>query len=257
MIIFNYFLIFVIVILAIYIAVIQNHINALLAYGIFGAALSAVFFILNAPDVAIVEITVGAAFIFFIYLIAIKKVGKVKVYYVLTPYLVEKKQNKLTGFEYAVLNDFIESKGLDVEYIEVKKTQSFDALEKNGDILIGGHINSKDSDILYSDEFLPTKLISIGTPDKTSYGYFIENLKVENDIEKIEKDFLVDLIRYKYLLYLGKTFENNDIKETKTSGYKVLFNSNNDFLREEFNEFIEELKKDKDKYEDFIRRYIG
>lgn len=257
MIIFNYFLIFVIVILAIYIAVIQNHINALLAYGIFGAALSAVFFILNAPDVAIVEITVGAAFIFFIYLIAIKKVGKVKVYYVLTPYLVEKKQNKLTGFEYAVLNDFIESKGLDVEYIEVKKTQSFDALEKNGDILIGGHINSKDSEILYSDEFLPTKLISIGNPDKTSYGYFIENLKVENDIEKIEKDFLVDLIRYKYLLYLGKTFENNDIKETKTSGYKVLFNSNNDFLREEFNEFIEELKKDKDKYEDFIRRYIG
>src|SRR6056297_450988 len=99
MIIFNYFMIAVIVILALYISLIKNHINALLAYGMFGAALSAVFFILNAPDVAIVEITVGAAFIFFIYLIAIKKVGKVRVYYVLTPYMVEKRENKIMGFE--------------------------------------------------------------------------------------------------------------------------------------------------------------
>ncbi len=257
MIIFNYFMIAVIVILALYISLIKNHINALLAYGMFGAALSAVFFILNAPDVAIVEITVGAAFIFFIYLIAIKKVGKVRVYYVLTPYMVEKRENKIMGFEYALLNHFIEAKGLEVEYVEVSEEESFQKLEKSGDILIGGHTKINDNEILESEEFLPTKIFMVGKPNKTSYGYFEEDLEAKYKLDEFNDNFIIDLIRYKYLLYLGKTFNNNKVEELKTTGYKILFNSNNDFLKEEFNDFIEEFKNDKDKYEELIRRYIG
>ena len=258
MIIFNYFLMFVIVVVSLYISIVKNHINALLAYGIFGAALSAIFFILNAPDVAIVEITVGAAFIFFIYLIAMKKVGKIKVYYVLTPYLVEKKQNNLTGFEFAVIDKFVESKGLEVEYIQVSEEEALGKLEKNGDILIGGHTNIGKRNLITSNEILPTKILSIGDPEISSYGIFKEDTKIESELKKFNDNFIIDLIRYKYLLYLGKTFENNEVEEYKTSGYKLVFNSNNSFLKEEFDEYIDDLKNNNiDEYQEMIRRHIG
>lgn len=255
--IFNYFLLIVTVIVALYISIVKNHINALLAYGIFGAALSAIFFILNAPDVAIVEITVGAAFIFFIYLIAIKKVGKIKVYYVLTPYLMEKKQNNLTGFEFSIINKFVNSKGLEVEYVQVEEKKALEKLEEDGDILIGGITNIGEKNIITSKEILPTKIISVGNPKISSYGIFEENKEIENKLDNFTKDFLIDLIRYKYLLYLGKSFESNEIKEYKTSGYKFVFNSKNNFLKEEFNDFIKNLKNNEEEYQEMIRRYIG
>ncbi len=258
MMIFNYFLMTVIVVVALYISLIKNHINALLAYGIFGAALSAIFFILNAPDVAIVEITVGAAFIFFIYLIAMKKVGKIKVYYVLTPYLVEKKQNTLTGFEFYIIDKFVELKGLEVEYIQVEENEAIEKLEKDGDVLIGGHTNTGEKNIITSKEILPTKILSVGNPKISSYGLFEDDKDMKNDLENFNDDFLIDLIRYKYLLYLGKTFESNEIGEYKTSGYKFVFNSKNEFLKEEFDEFIDDLKKNnQEEYQEMIRRYIG
>ena len=115
--IYGFFIILIII--SIYILFQNNNLNALIAYGIFGAAISGIFFLMNAPDVALVEITVGSAFIFFIYLIAIKKVAKIKVLYLETPYMIEEINDELRGFEYNLIKEFLDEKGLEANFIKI------------------------------------------------------------------------------------------------------------------------------------------
>lgn len=253
-----YALFFVLIIISIYVATQNNHINALLSYGAFGTILSLLFFTMNAPDVAIVNLTVGAAFVFFIYVIAIKKVGKIKVYFVKTPYLVDKDElGNLYGFEYYLIKEFLDEKRMDVDFIEVSSKTAIDNLKNNGDILIGGFIFQKfREDIVCSEKFLPTKMISIGDPKVTDYNVFYKKLEQDNYLEFFN-DFTLDFIRYKHLLYLGKKFNFSKEEESNNIGYVIVFNSNKEFLAEEFDEFLLKLKSNEEKYQQLIRRYIG
>ena len=252
-----YFLFFILIIIAFYVAVQDNHINALLSYGAFGTIISLLFFTMNAPDVAIVNLTVGAAFIFFIYVIAIKKVAKVKIYFISAPYLVEFIDGQMKGFEHHILKEFLDEKRLDVDYIEIESEKAIEILKKKGDILIGGFVVEEDiPDVVKSEHFLPTKLISFGHPLKTDFGTYYKNIERQY-YKDFENDFVVDVIRFKYLMYTGKKFETAKTTEILNTGYTILFSKNKEFLAKEFDEYLLNLKNDKDYYNELIRRYIG
>ena len=255
MIIITYFLFFILIIIAFYILFQKKHINTLLAYGTFGIVLSGIFFIMNAPEVAIVEITIGSAFVFFIYLIALKKTATLKILYVETPYLIEVKNGNLYGFEYYILDTFLKKRGYEAEYIKVNPSESLEKLKKVGDILIGGIIvEDKIDGIHVSESHLPTKILKIGKSLKTIHGILYNNLE-QKMISELKKDFVVDVIRYKHLMYKGSKFEN--IEEVKKTGYKIIFNEKNSFLINDFNEYIKEIKENEKLYSELVRRYIG
>ncbi|BBE32069.1 sodium:proton antiporter [Tepiditoga spiralis] len=250
-----YFLFLILIVISFYILFQKKHINTLLAYGSFGIALSGIFFIMNAPEVAIVEITIGSAFVFFIYLIALKKTATLKVLYVETPYLIEIKKGNLYGFEYYILDTFLKKRGYEAEYIKVDPEKSLSKLKKNGDILIGGIVvEDKIEGIHVSETHLPTKILKIGNSLKTTHGILYNNLE-QKMINELKKDFVIDVIRYKHLMYKGKKFD--DIEEVKKTGYKIIFNEKNAFLIKDFNEYINEIKENEKLYNELVRRYIG
>lgn len=250
-------LFFSLIVLSMYILAQKSYINAILGYGAFSVALSILFFILNAPDVAFVEITIGAAFVTYIYLIAIKKTAEVKIYYIETPYMIEEKEGNLTGFEYELIKEFLERKGLDADFIKVEDENLIENINDHGEILIGGIIIEENYDnIIPSDTILPSKLYSIGQPKKTCNGIFVSNLE-KSTVDNLEDDFLIDAVRYRKKIMEGETILSKNAEVLRESGYRILFYIKDKSLCADFNKYLEEIKSDPNYYENLVRRYIG
>lgn len=227
----------------------KNHLDAIIAYGIFGAVMTVVLFVLNAPDVAIVEATVGSAFIFFIYLIAVKKVSKIKIYYYETPYLFENKKGNTEGFEKYILDEFLKKNGFETEYIEIKNND----VPEDFDIIAGGIIAKESEKFFISDPILPTKMIKIGKDNI----YHISNYKYKGISEDFthQENIILDLVRLKYRVYKKGHDEKNEFLENED--YRFIFSKKNKKLLDDFNIYLSELKNDEKTYNSVIRRNIG
>ncbi|WP_121958553.1 hydrogenase subunit MbhD domain-containing protein [Petrotoga sp. 9PWA.NaAc.5.4] len=250
------FLLGCLIIFALYTLIQDNHLYAIIGYGIFSVSLSVLFFLLNAPDVAFVEITVGAAFVIFIYILAIKKNAEITIYYLETPYLIEKKDNKLHGFEYEIIKNFLERKGLDADFIKVDDASVLEKLKDHGAILVGGIIFEDNKEFLASKPIINSKLYVIGEPKKAPVGIFLPDIETfqQNDLDN---DFVIDEIRLQTLKNSLEKLETTDLKIFKRSGYRIIFSKKDSSLLKDFNKYISEIKKDRKYYKNLIRRYFG
>lgn len=251
------FLFLSLIVLSLYILSQKSYINVIIGYGVFSVALSVLFFLLNAPDVAFVEITIGAAFVVFIYLIAIKKTAEVKVYYIETPYMIEEKEGNLYGFEYELIKEFLERKGLDADFIKLNSQDPIDNINDHGEILAGGIILENDYDnIIPSHGILLSKLYAVGQPNKTCLGIFMPNLKSKS-FEDLDDDFIIDAVRLRKIVMEKDSMLSKNIEITKDTSYKIIFYKRDKTLARDFNKFLEEVKSDTEYYESLVRRYIG
>ncbi len=260
----NYSIIFLflsLIVLSLYILSQKSYINVIIGYGVFSVATSVLFFLLNAPDVAFVEITIGAAFVIFIYLIAIKKTAEVKVYYIETPYMIEEKEGNLYGFEYELIKEFLERKGLDADFIKVNTEDledSIDNINDHGEILAGGIIleDNNYENIIPSNGILLSKLYAVGQPNKTCLGIFTTNLKSQS-FEDLDDNFIIDAVRFRKIVMEGETLLSKKIEIIKDTSYRIIFYKRDKSLARDFNKFLEEIKSDTVYYENLVRRYIG
>jgi len=254
------FLFFSLIAFSLYILSQKSYINAIIGYGVFSVAISVLFFLLNAPDVAFVEITIGAAFVIFIYLIAIKKTAEVKVYYIETPYMIEEKEGNLYGFEYELIKEFLERKGLDADFIKVNTEDLEDPIDNindHGEILAGGIILEKDyENIIPSEGILLSKLYSVGQPNKTCLGIFMPNLTSQS-YEELDDNFIIDAVRFRQVVMKKEGLLSKKVEIIKDTSYRIMFYKRDKSLARDFNKFLEELKSDSEYYENLVRRYIG
>ncbi|PNR96502.1 hydrogenase subunit MbhD domain-containing protein [Petrotoga olearia] len=245
------------IVLSLYILSQKSYINVIIGYGVFSVAISVLFFLLNAPDVAFVEITIGAAFVVFIYLIAIKKTAEVKVYYIETPYMIEEKEGNLYGFEYELIKEFLERKGLDADFIKVDAEDPMDNINDHGEILAGGIILENNYDnIIPSDGILLSKLYAVGQPNKICLGIFMPNLKSKS-FEDLDDDFIIDAVRLRKIVMGEERLLSKKIEIIKDTSYRIIFYKRDKSLARDFNKFLEEIKSDTEYYENLVRRYIG
>jgi len=251
------FLFLSLIVLSLYILSQKSYINVIIGYGVFSVAISVLFFLLNAPDVAFVEITIGAAFVVFIYLIAIKKTAEVKVYYIETPYMIEEKEGNLYGFEYELIKEFLERKGLDADFIKVDAEDPMDNINDHGEILAGGIILENNYDnIIPSDGILLSKLYAVGQPNKICLGIFMPNLKSKS-FEDLDDDFIIDAVRLRKIVMGEERLLSKKIEIIKDTSYRIIFYKRDKSLARDFNKFMEEIKSDTEYYENLVRRYIG
>ncbi|RMA76406.1 hydrogenase subunit MbhD domain-containing protein [Petrotoga olearia] len=251
------FLFLSLIVLSLYILSQKSYINVIIGYGVFSVAISVLFFLLNAPDVAFVEITIGAAFVVFIYLIAIKKTAEVKVYYIETPYMIEEKEGNLYGFEYELIKEFLERKGLDADFIKVDAEDPMDNINDHGEILAGGIILENNYDnIIPSDGILLSKLYAVGQPNKICLGIFMPNLKSKS-FEDLDDDFIIDAVRLRKIVMGEERLLSKKIEIIKDTSYRIIFYKRDKSLARDFNKFLEEIKSDTEYYENLVRRYIG
>ncbi|GAB6188638.1 hypothetical protein JCM30566_03770 [Marinitoga arctica] len=236
------------IILAFIMLFVKKYINAILIYAAFGTILSGIFFIFNAPDVAAVQMTIGSAFIIFVYIIAIKTRSKIKVGYIETPYLFENHNGNLLGFEKDLLDYFSENSFFEIEYIPIKKDNILEYINNSEfDIIAGGIIieNNKNCNYLHSKEYLPTKLFKYEGVISKEYDSIILNKKSNQK--------LIDYLHLKEYLRKNPYLKT---EEFSNAGYIIIFSKNNKFLKDEFNRFLKSFLNTQE-YNAMIRRNIG
>jgi len=164
----------------------RRPLGAILGMGVFSLLLAGVYLLSHAPDVSLVEMTVGATFLA-LYILAIRKKGKLMVVGDETPFLLYQKGEDVAGLEYEILRGFAGEMGLDLEVLFVPRQQiNRWLISEDADIGAGGVIPtaSEKTNLLISDGYLETRLFHISN---RSAGGRVAGLSGSHAVETIEK----------------------------------------------------------------------
>lgn len=135
----------------------RRRLDAIIGMAVFSLLLASVFFLLHAPDVAITEAAVGAALVTFIYVLAIRKTGRLTVVASEVPGLIERAGGQITGFEYEILERLAGRLGLDLVVQFVAREEIEDILLRgDADLGAGGILSDSDHRLLWAPPHLPT-----------------------------------------------------------------------------------------------------
>jgi putative multicomponent Na+:H+ antiporter subunit B len=172
--------------------------------------------------------------------------------------MIEEKEGNLYGFEYELIKEFLERKGLDADFIKVDAEDPMDNINDHGEILAGGIIldDNNYENIIPSSGILLSKLYAVGQPNKTCLGIFMPNLK-PTSFEDLDDDFIIDAVRFRKIVMGEERLLSKKIEIIKDTSYRIIFYRRDKSLARDFNKFLEEIKSDTVYYEGLVRRYIG
>ena len=211
----------------------KNLKTSILFFGLFGTITSGAYLFMGAPDVSFASLALGAGFTTFVFLIAIKKTGRVRVKYIPTHYMIFGKQDdNLSGFEYELLKLFLTEQNLEAEF-GILNPQEID--RKQTDIISGGIFNIEKLKI-----------------DEKKW------LKVEILETKIFQDSQsrkIDLVRMKKEILEHET-PSEDFEYVGEAQYLFLIEHHRPELAEDLRQYIKELKQSGE-FQEMVRRLIG
>ena len=177
---------------------------AVIGMGMFSLILAAVYLLLHAPDVAITEAAIGAALVTSIYILAIRKTGRLVVVGDEVPGLLEREGDRITGLEQEILASFSKHHGLDLVVRFLPRGEVEEALLRGeADIGAGGIVSTDEDDrFLTTREHLPTgffRLVREGAApspraQETEWIYFSDVLEAIRSQEK--GSYTLDLARF-------------------------------------------------------------
>jgi len=150
----------------------RRRLYAIIGMALFSLLLASVFFLSHAPDVAITEAAVGAALVTFIYVLAIRRTGKLTVVANEVPGLFERSGNQLQGLEWEILDRLARRLGLDlaVRFVPLEEVEG-SLLQGNADVGAGGLIlDGCHRRLLRTPDYLPTARFSIMGPAAAETG---------------------------------------------------------------------------------------
>ncbi|MCK4571250.1 DUF4040 domain-containing protein [Candidatus Bipolaricaulota bacterium] len=119
----------------------SRRLSAIIGMGLFSFVLAAVYLLMHAPDVAITEATIGAALVTAIYVLAIRRTGRLTVVADEVPRLIAREGDHITGLEYEILDGFARETGLDlsIQFVPLRRVPWLIA-HREADIGAGGII---------------------------------------------------------------------------------------------------------------------
>ena len=117
----------------------RRRLMAVIGMGVFSLLLSAVYLLAAAPDVAIAEAAIGAALVTVIYVLAIRKTGRLVVMGCEVPGLLGREGKQIVGLEHDILEGFARELGLDL-YVQFVPREAIESalLRGEADIAAGG-----------------------------------------------------------------------------------------------------------------------
>jgi len=124
----------------------SRRLSAIIGMGLFSFILAAVYVLMHAPDVAITEATIGAALVTAIYVLAIRRTGRLIVVADEVPGLIAREGDHITGLEYEILEGFAREIGLDlsVQFVPLRRVRWLIA-HHEADVGAGGIIPLSDA----------------------------------------------------------------------------------------------------------------
>jgi energy-converting hydrogenase B subunit D len=145
----------------------RRRLDAIIGMASFSLLLASVFYLSHAPDVAITEAAVGAALVTFIYVLAIRKTGRLTVAASEVPGLFSRVGDRISGLEYDLLERLAARIGLDlaVRFVERDDVERA-VLRGEADIGAGGIVlEACDERLLRTTAYLPTARFTITSRD--------------------------------------------------------------------------------------------
>jgi energy-converting hydrogenase B subunit D len=135
---------------------------AVIGMGIFSLLLAAVYLLLNAPDVAVTEAAIGAVLVTVIYVLAIRRTGRIVVVADEAPGLLSREGERLVGLEYEILHQFARRIGLDLS-VRLTSYKEAEQLLRRGeaDLRAGGVVAQPGKTEPATRGFLPTTLVRL------------------------------------------------------------------------------------------------
>lgn len=144
---------------------------AIIGMGLFSLTLAGTYLLLHAPDVAITEAAIGAALVTVIYVLAIRRTGRLVVAADEAPGLLAREDEGIAGLEIDILAGFARHLGLDLVVNLLPRREVEEAvLRGEADICAGGIVACNDARFLRTTPHLPTALISLRRAGMPSPG---------------------------------------------------------------------------------------
>ncbi len=138
-----------------------------LLWGVIGVgahslALAGVYLFLAAPDVALTQAAIGFGLVTFIYLLALRRTGKMTVVAAETPPLLYQAGQRVAGLEWEILSRFGRSLHQEVEVLWVPRAE-IERLLRSGeaDVGAGGFLAREAEGLLLSRPLMPTRIVTV------------------------------------------------------------------------------------------------
>lgn len=132
--------------------------------GVHSLALAGVYLFLAAPDVALTEAAIGFGLVTFVYLLALRRGGRLVVAATVAYPLLHQEGEKIVGLEWEILARFGRSLHQDVEVLWVPRSEIPRLLSSaEADLAAGGFLPRDGEAALLSSPLVPTRLVTVCT----------------------------------------------------------------------------------------------
>ncbi len=241
----------------------RRRLAAIIGMGLFSFLLAVVYLLLHAPDVALTEATIGAALITAIYVLAIRRTGRLAVVADEAPGLLAREGDRIVGLEYEILDRFARHLGLDLSVQIVPHRDVAESVRcGEADIGGGGLVPSGGEGALATRQHLETALFTIGGRG-TEAGAESPTVRYDGCFADLDPQALytgetgvtLDLARF-LAVRRSETPDESVLRHPHRLGYAFLVSGRRRALHSELDAYLEGLR-DSGELDRLIRRFLA
>jgi len=230
---------------------------AVLGMGLISFLLAVVYALQGAPDVAVAEAAIGAALVTFIYVLAIRRTGRLTVVAPELSGLLFRQQGELTGVESELLGRFAREIGLDLTVRFAPYDEAADTLRRGGaDILAGGMVADVPHGGLPTEPYLPTRFYLVaaegGAGEPMRYRDEERTLRATLSSRGLLE---LDLVRLLALTRIGLGSAQVAPMDEE-AGYVFIVHAGRPDLQDRLNRFLDRLRE-ADELRAMAERHLG
>ncbi|MCD6253466.1 MAG: DUF4040 domain-containing protein [Thermotogae bacterium] len=205
--------------------------HGIIARGMFGLAASLVYAFLGAPDVAVTEALMGALLVTFLYVVAVKSAGIVKIGFLPLHPMIEETNTDVVGLEADILKAFCKENHLKGKFHRFETEEELKKALREGivDIACGGLMEKGGSGLL-SFPFLRTRVVYLPS-----------------------KNMELDLLRARAKIYNGE-LKTHDLVPGEETRYVFILGEEPSDLAALFADFMQTHEKS---IEELVKKHLG
>jgi len=228
----------------------RRRLTAIIGMGLFSFLLAVAYLLLHAPDVALTEATIGLGLITAIYVLAIRRTGRLAVVADEAPGLLAREGDRIVGLEHEILERFARHLGLDLSVQLVPHRDVADLVRSGeADVGTGGWVRGEEAGVLVTQAHLDTAPFTVGGGKGESFedlprvryeGYFAD--LDPQSLYTAEASVTLDLAR---LLAVRRSDVPDAFvtRHPQTRGYAFVVNERRRDLHSALDAYIERLRE--------------
>lgn len=241
--------------------------------GVHSLVLAGLYLVLAAPDVALTEAAVGFGLVTFVYLLALRRTGKLVVAASPLYPLLYQEGERVTGLEWEILERFARWCHQDLELMWVPRTE-IPSLVRSGEAHVGagGFLTNDEDGLVCTKALVSTRLVRVRVRDGPigavagEPGAHLVGLdgKLFEDASELTRalahgevgEAVIDLLRLQEWTMQNLFSSAETVVLPEEHSFAFVLNPEDKELHASFSEFLAELER-RGELSELVRRYLG